>query len=81
MKFVDESTIFVHAGKGGDGCLSFRREKDIPFGGPNGGDGGDGGPARSGGGGVGLFRITSPTGAVMHTQHHRGPGWRHAVPA
>ncbi len=43
MKFVDEATIHVYAGKGGSGCLSFRREKYIQKGGPDGGDGGDGG--------------------------------------
>lgn len=43
MKFVDEAVIKVAAGNGGSGCLSFRREKYIPKGGPDGGDGGDGG--------------------------------------
>ena len=43
MKFVDEASIRVEAGKGGHGCLSFRREKYIEMGGPDGGDGGDGG--------------------------------------
>ena len=43
MKFVDEATIKVEAGKGGNGIASFRKEKYIEFGGPDGGDGGDAG--------------------------------------
>ncbi|MFT5392421.1 MAG: GTP-binding protein [Gammaproteobacteria bacterium] len=52
MKFVDEVRIRVEAGDGGDGALSFRREKYIPKGGPDGGDGGDGGD---------VFLISDPS--------------------
>ena len=41
--FIDEVTILIQSGDGGDGCCSFRREKYVPLGGPDGGDGGDGG--------------------------------------
>ena len=43
MKFLDQARVHAHAGNGGNGCLSFRRERNVPFGGPDGGDGGHGG--------------------------------------
>ena len=43
MKFLDQAKVYIRSGAGGNGCISFRREKFIEFGGPNGGDGGRGG--------------------------------------
>jgi len=77
MKFVDEATIRVEAGNGGDGAVSFRREKFIPFGGPDGGDGGRGASifliANSGLNTLADFRFTS----TYRAQHGaRGSGSR-----
>ena len=58
MKFLDEALIRVQSGDGGNGCMSFRREKYVAKGGPDGGDGGKGGDV--------LFRTTSQ----MHTLYN-----------
>ena len=50
MMFIDQATIHIKAGDGGNGCIAFRREKFVPKGGPSGGDGGGGGSVRAGGG-------------------------------
>ena len=63
MKFVDEATIRIEAGDGGNGCLSFRREKFIPRGGPDGGDGGDGGSI--------YLRGASGLNTLVDFRHHR----------
>ena len=66
MKFVDEVSIYVRSGKGGDGCASFLREKFNPFGGPNGGDGGNGGSV--------IIRAEARYNTLLHLQfqqHHR----------
>jgi GTP-binding protein len=59
--FVDTAKLKIQAGKGGDGCLSFRREKFIPKGGPDGGDGGRGGHV--------IFRATSTINTLLHFRH------------
>jgi len=63
VKFVDEARITVIAGDGGNGCLSFRREKYIPRGGPDGGDGGDGGSV--------YLRATDDLNTLADFRHKR----------
>lgn len=61
--FVDRVEIFVQAGDGGDGCMSFRREAHVPRGGPDGGDGGDGGNV--------IIRADSNLGSLANIAGHR----------
>ena len=63
MKFVDEAIIHVEAGDGGRGCTSFRREKFVPRGGPDGGDGGDGGSV--------LIEADSALNTLVDFRHQR----------
>ncbi len=61
MQFIDEVKIHVKAGDGGRGCLSFRREKFIPLGGPDGGDGGDGGDI--------VFQVDEGLGTLLDLRY------------
>jgi len=74
MKFIDEVTLHCASGHGGAGCVSFRREKFIPFGGPNGGDGGRGGDL--------VFQATSALSTLLelrHRPHQNAERGRHGM--
>ena len=60
---VDQARITVHAGDGGNGCVSFRREKFVPRGGPNGGDGGGGGDV--------VLRVQRNLSTLLHIHNKR----------
>jgi len=63
MQFVDYVTVYIKAGDGGRGCVSFRREKYVPKGGPDGGDGGRGGHV--------IFRATDELNTLIDLRYHR----------
>src|SRR5580700_3264106 len=66
MSFVDRVTIYVKGGDGGRGCCSFRREKYVPKGGPDGGDGGDGGSVL-----IQAIAGTDSLAQIVHQKHWR----------
>jgi len=70
MRFVDEVTVRVTAGDGGNGCVSFRREKYVPRGGPDGGDGGDGGSVYL----VGDAQLATLADLEYHVAYKAGRG-------
>lgn len=74
MKFIDQAIIEVAAGSGGNGCISFRREKFVPKGGPDGGDGGDGGS---------VYLIGSPQletlADLAYRRHYRAKRGKHGM--
>jgi len=70
VRFVDEVTIRVAAGSGGSGCVSFRREKFVPRGGPDGGDGGDGGSIYL----VGNLHLATLADLAYHVSYRAGKG-------
>jgi len=63
MDFIDEVSIWIQGGKGGDGCISFRREKYVPKGGPDGGDGGDGGAV--------VLKVAVNVTTLTHLKHRK----------
>ncbi len=72
MDFIDEVTFWVHGGDGGNGCVSFRREKYVPKGGPDGGNGGDGGHV--------MLKVNSNLSTLAdlrHRKHYRAESGRH----
>ncbi|MGI9559053.1 MAG: GTPase ObgE [Thermodesulfobacteriota bacterium] len=67
VKFIDEAKIYVQSGAGGKGCMSFRREKHVPRGGPNGGNGGNGGDV--------VIKASPQVGSLLdcrYKRHYRG---------
>lgn len=74
MKFLDEAKIYIKAGDGGDGCVGFRREKNIPFGGPDGGNGGKGGDV--------IIECVSGLNTLIdyrYKQHFKAPKGMHGM--